>query len=87
LFGVYDEQGGLAYRGTFIINPNGVLVSSEINYNDVGRNAVELLRKVKANIYIAKHPNEACPAKWEEGDKTLKPGAKLVGKVYQALKK
>jgi len=87
LFGVYDEQGGLAFRGTFIINPDGMLVCSEINYNDVGRNADELLRKVKANIYIAEHPNEACPAKWEEGDKTLKPGAKLVGKVYEALNK
>jgi NADH-dependent peroxiredoxin subunit C len=87
MFGVYDEQGGLAFRGTFIINPDGVLVSSEINYNDVGRNADELLRKLKANIYLYEHPNEACPAKWEVGDKTLKPGAKLVGKVYEALKK
>jgi peroxiredoxin (alkyl hydroperoxide reductase subunit C) len=87
MFGVYDEQKGQAFRGTFIINPDGVLVGSEINYNDVGRNADELLRKVKANIYLAEHPNEACPAKWELGDKTLKPGAKLVGKVYEALKK
>lgn len=86
LFGVYDEQSGLALRGTFIISPQGILVGSEINYYNVGRNADELLRKMKANVYLAKHPNEACPAKWEEGEKTLKPGAKLVGKVYQALK-
>ena len=86
MFGVYDEQSGLALRGTFIINPDGILIGSEINYYNVGRNAEELLRKMKANVYLSAHPNEACPAKWEEGDKTLKPGAKLVGKVYQAVK-
>lgn len=86
MFGVYDEKTGLAMRGTFIISPAGVLVGSEVNYNDNGRNAEELLRKMKANLYLAAHPNEACPAKWEEGDKTLKPGIKLVGKVYEALK-
>lgn len=86
MFGVYDEQSGLALRGTFIINPDGILIGSEINYYNVGRNAEELLRKMKANVYLSAHPNEACPAKWEEGDKTLKPGAKLVGKVYQAIK-
>ncbi|MBI5475590.1 MAG: redoxin domain-containing protein [Ignavibacteriales bacterium] len=87
MFGVYDEASGLALRGTFIISPEGKLVGSEINYYNCGRNADELLRKIKANVYLAKHPNEACPAKWEVGDKTLKPGAKLVGKVYEALKK
>ncbi len=86
MFGVYDEQSGLALRGTFIISPDGILTGSEINYYNVGRNADELLRKMKANVYLSAHPNEACPAKWEEGDKTLKPGAKLVGKVYQAMK-
>lgn len=86
LFGVYNEHTGLAHRGTFIINPDGFLIGSEINYNDVGRNVDELLRKIKANVHLYSHPNEACPAKWEEGDKTLRPGAKLVGKVFQALK-
>ena len=86
MFGVYDEQSGLALRGTFIVSPDGILTGSEINYYNVGRNADELLRKMKANVYLNAHPNEACPAKWEEGDKTLKPGAKLVGKVYQAMK-
>ena len=87
MFGVYDEASGLAFRGTFIISPEGKLVGSEINYFNCGRNADELLRKMKANVYLAKHPNEACPAKWEQGDKTLKPSAKLVGKVYEALNK
>jgi NADH-dependent peroxiredoxin subunit C len=86
MFGVYDEQSGLAFRGTFIISPDGMLVGSEVNYFNNGRNAQELLRKMKANVYLAAHPNEACPAKWEEGDKTLKPGAKIVGKIQEALK-
>ncbi|HML54489.1 MAG TPA: redoxin domain-containing protein [Solidesulfovibrio magneticus] len=84
-FGVYDEESGLALRGTFIINPDGVLVSKEINFYNVGRNADELLRKCEANIYLREHPAEACPAKWTPGDKTLTPSEQLVGKVYEAL--
>ncbi len=85
MFGVYDEQTGLALRGTFIINPQGKLASAEVNFYNVGRNADELLRKMEANAYLSKHPDEACPAKWEKGAKTLKPSEKLVGKVYEAL--
>ncbi|MDW8096361.1 MAG: redoxin domain-containing protein [Aquificaceae bacterium] len=85
LFGVYDENTGLALRGTFIINPDGVLVGSEVNFYNVGRNAEELVRKMKANAYLMSHPDEACPAKWKEGEKTLKPSQELVGKVYEAL--
>jgi len=85
LFGVYDCSTGLALRGTFIINPDGKLVSSEVNFYNVGRNADELARKMEANAYLAKHPDEACPAKWKSGAKTLKPSEKLVGKVYEAL--
>jgi peroxiredoxin (alkyl hydroperoxide reductase subunit C) len=86
IFGVYDETSGLALRGTFIINPEGTLAASEVNFFNVGRNADELVRKVKANIYVLKHPDEVCPAKWGEGKKTLKPGEQLVGHVYEALK-
>jgi alkyl hydroperoxide reductase subunit AhpC len=87
LFGVYDEETGLALRGTFIINPDGVLLNSEMNFYNLGRNVEEILRKVKANIHLAANPVEACPAQWKkEGDKTLKPSAKMVGKVYEALK-
>jgi peroxiredoxin (alkyl hydroperoxide reductase subunit C) len=85
LFGVYDENSGLALRGTFVINPQGMLSSSEVNFYNVGRSAEELARKVKANVYLAKHPEEACPANWKEGAKTLKPGKDLVGRVAQAL--
>lgn len=86
LFGVYDEASGLALRGTFIIAPDGKLASSEVNFYNVGRNASELLRKTQANSYLAKHPDEACPANWNEGKKTLKPGAGMVGRVSEALK-
>ncbi len=85
LFGVYDCGSGLALRGTFIINPAGVLVSSEVNFYNVGRNADELLRKMEANKYLATHPDEACPAKWQQGSKTLKPNEAMVGKVFEAL--
>ena len=87
MFGVYDENTGLALRGTFIISPEGKLLNSEVNYYNMGRNIDELMRKFKANLHLAKHTNEGCPAKWkEEGDKTLKPSAGMVGKVYEAYK-
>jgi alkyl hydroperoxide reductase subunit AhpC len=89
LFGVYDEATGLALRGTFIISPEGKLASSEVNFYNVGRNAAELLRKAQANAYLATHPEEACPANWSQGGKTLKTAkneATLVGRVAEALK-
>jgi alkyl hydroperoxide reductase subunit AhpC len=86
MFGVYDEATGLDLRGTFIINPEGVLMNKEVNYYNLGRNIDELLRKLKANIYLAEHGDEGCPADWKEaGDKTLTPGPEMVGKVYEAL--
>ena len=87
MFAVYDENTGLALRGTFIINPEGTLLNSEVNFYNMGRNIDEMMRKFKANVYLAKKTNEACPSKWkDEGDKTLvNPGAKMVGKVHEAL--
>lgn len=86
LFGVYNEATGLDLRGTFIISPDGTLMNAEINFYNLGRNVDELMRKLKANLYLAAHGDEACPAKWQsEGDKTLTPSEKLVGKVHQAL--
>jgi peroxiredoxin (alkyl hydroperoxide reductase subunit C) len=88
MFGVYDETTGLALRGTFIISPEGKLLNTEINYYNMGRNIDELMRKFKANLHLSKHTAEGCPAKWKDkGDKTLKPSAKLVGRVYEALNK
>ena len=85
MFGVYDENSGLALRGAFIITPDGVLLNSEVNFYNMGRNIDELMRKFKANLHLSKHTAEGCPAKWKDkGDKTLKPSPKMVGKVFEA---
>ncbi|HXX56439.1 MAG TPA: redoxin domain-containing protein [Thermodesulfovibrionales bacterium] len=86
LFGVYDEESGLDLRGTFVVDPDGKLVASEMNFFNVGRNMDELVRKIEAFIYVRNAPAEVCPAKWKPGGKTLKPSEKIVGKVYEALK-
>lgn len=80
-FEVLIEEEGLALRGTFVINPEGQIKVMEVHDNGIGRVASELLRKVKAAQYIAAHPGEVCPAKWEEGAETLKPSLDLVGKI------
>ncbi len=80
-FGVMIEEAGLALRGTFVINPEGVIKLCEIHDNGIGRDASELLRKVKAAQYVASHPGEVCPAKWQEGASTLKPSLDLVGRI------
>ena len=80
-FEVMREDQGLADRGTFIIDPQGVIQAVEITAEGIGRDARELLRKVKAAQYVAAHPGEVCPAKWKEGEKTLAPSLDLVGKI------
>jgi peroxiredoxin (alkyl hydroperoxide reductase subunit C) len=80
-FGVYIESEGLAYRGTFLVDPEGRIKLAEVNDNGIGRNADELVRKVQAAQFVATHPGEVCPAKWRPGEKTLKPGLDLVGKI------
>lgn len=85
LFGVYDAKAGTALRGTFIISPEGVLVGAEVNYYNVGRNAAELTRKMRAYTYLHTHPHQACPAAWDEGAPVLTPSEQLVGRVYEYL--
>lgn len=83
-FDVLIETGddvGLCLRGTFIVNPQGLIQTIEVHPDGIGRVASELLRRVKAAQYIAAHPNEVCPAKWNEGAETLKPSFDLVGKI------
>ena len=80
-FEVMIEEAGLADRGTFVINPEGQIQIVELNAGGIGRDASELLRKIKAAQYVAAHPGEVCPAKWKEGEKTLKPSLDLVGKI------
>ena len=80
-FEVLIEDVGLADRGTFVIDPEGRIQIIEVNAGPIGRNAEELVRKVKAAQYVAAHPNEVCPANWEEGEETLAPSLDLVGKI------
>ncbi|MCX2794540.1 alkyl hydroperoxide reductase subunit C [Microbulbifer thermotolerans] len=80
-FGVMIEEEGIADRGTFVIDPEGKIQIVEITAGGIGRDAQELLRKIKAAQYIAAHPGEVCPAKWKEGDETLAPSLDLVGKI------
>ena len=80
-FEVLREDQGLANRGTYIVDPQGVIQALEITAEGIGRDAKDLLRKVKAAQYVAAHPGEVCPAKWEEGATTLKPSFDLVGKI------
>ena len=80
-FEVMIEEAGLAERGTFVIDPDGKIQIVEINAGGIGRDASELLRKVKAAQYVRAHPGEVCPAKWKEGEETLSPSLDLVGKI------
>ena len=80
-FGTYIDEAGLSLRGTFIIDPDGVLKALEIQDNSIGRSAKELLRKVQAAKFVRDNKGEVCPASWEPGKKTLKPGLDLVGKI------
>ena len=80
-FEVLIEDAGIADRGTFVVDPEGRIQVMEITAGGIGRDAAELLRKVKAAQYIAAHPGEVCPAKWKEGEETLAPSLDLVGKI------
>ena len=80
-FGVHIPEEGLALRGTFVINPEGIIKTAEVHSNEIARDVKETLRKLKAAVYTAAHPNEVCPAKWNEGDKTIAPSFDLVGKI------
>jgi peroxiredoxin (alkyl hydroperoxide reductase subunit C) len=80
-FGVLREGQGLADRGTFVVDPDGVIQIVEITAEGVGRNAAELVRKIRAAQYVRNNPGQVCPAKWEEGEDTLAPSLELVGKI------
>ncbi|HEY4521665.1 MAG TPA: peroxiredoxin [Candidatus Paceibacterota bacterium] len=81
--GIYDEEKGMAQRAVFIIDKKGVLRAVEIVADKIGRNASEILRKLKALDFVEKNPRLVCPASWEEGEKTLTPSIKKAGKVYK----
>jgi peroxiredoxin (alkyl hydroperoxide reductase subunit C) len=80
-FGTYLEMDGLSLRGTFIIDPDGILKAMDIHDNSIGRNSDEIFRKLQAAQYVREHKGEVCPASWKPGAKTLRPGVDLVGKI------
>ncbi|HSG61807.1 MAG TPA: alkyl hydroperoxide reductase subunit C [Pseudomonadales bacterium] len=80
-FEVMREDQGLADRGTFLVDPEGIIQAMEITAEGIGRDAGELVRKVKAAQYVAANPGQVCPAKWKEGEATLAPSLDLVGKI------
>ncbi|MDO8555659.1 MAG: redoxin domain-containing protein [Nanoarchaeota archaeon] len=80
-FGTYIEEEGLSFRATYIINPEGIVKSIEIHDNSIGRSTKEILRKLEAAKFVREHKGMVCPASWEPGKKTLKPGLDLIGKI------
>jgi len=80
-YGTYIEEEGESLRGTFLIDPKGIVKALEIHNNDIGRNVDELIRKIQAAKFTAEHKGEVCPMNWQPGEKTLKPGVDLVGKI------
>ena len=81
MFGVHIPEEGMALRGTFLINPEGVIKTVEVHDNAIARDMKETLRKLKAAQYVAAHPGQVCPAKWNEGAETITPSLDLVGKI------
>ena len=81
MFGVHIDQEGLALRGTFVINPEGVVKTAEVHDNAIARDVKETLRKLKAAQYVASNPGQVCPAKWQQGARTIAPSLDLVGKI------
>ncbi len=65
---------GVALRGLFIINKDGILKHSTINHLDLGRNVEEVVRLLDAVDFSEQH-GEVCPANWKKGDKAMKPNA------------
>ncbi len=79
--GVYIPKEGLSLRGSFVIDPDGVIQAYEVHANNIGRSPNELLRKLQAAKFVREHGGEVCPVNWKPGDKTLKPSTDLVGKI------
>lgn len=80
-FDVLDEEAGLAQRATFIIDPDGVIQTLEINADGIGRDASQVIDKIRAGQFVRNNPGQVCPAKWKQSGKTLTPGLDLVGKI------
>lgn len=86
-YNILDEATGIAGRGTFIIDPDGIVRGIEVTSGPLGRNSEELLRKIEALQFMSNNPGVACPAKWSTGKKTLTPSIKISGQVGEELEK
>ena len=80
-FGTYIKEEGLSLRGSFVIDPDGVLKAYEMHDNAIGRSIEELLRKLQASLFVREHGGEVCPVNWKPGSETLSPGLDLVGEI------
>ncbi len=84
VYGVYDESAGVELRGRFIIDPDGVIQAMEVMTPPVGRDIRETIRQIQAFQHVRNTKGaEVCPAGWQPGKKTLKPGPDLVGQVWK----
>lgn len=79
--GTYIEEEGTSLRATFIIDPDHVIKAYDVHDNSIGRRTDEILRKLQASKFVREHKGLVCPASWRPGEKTLKPGTDLVGKI------
>ncbi len=86
-YNILDEKTGIAGRGTFIIDPEGIIRTIEVASGPLGRNSEELLRKIEALQFMSSNPGVACPARWKAGAKTLTPSIKIAGQVGEELEK
>jgi peroxiredoxin (alkyl hydroperoxide reductase subunit C) len=80
-YGTYIKEEGLSLRATIIIDPDGITKAIDIHDNSIGRSTTEIIRKLEAAQFVREHGGEVCPVNWKKGDKTLKPGLNLVGKL------
>ncbi len=83
LFGTFSDEIMLNLRGSFLIDPDGIVQVTKVFAAPVGRNYDEDLREIKAFQYVRENNGQATPAGWAPGKSTLKPGPELVGKVLE----
>ncbi|WP_017296186.1 peroxiredoxin [Geminocystis herdmanii] len=82
-YNVLEPSAGVALRGLFIIDRDGIIQHTTINNLSFGRSVDETLRVLKAIQYVQSHDNEVCPVGWQEGDKTMSPDP-IKSKIYFA---
>jgi peroxiredoxin (alkyl hydroperoxide reductase subunit C) len=80
-YGTYIDDEGLSLRGTFVIDPEGILKAYELHDNSIGRSSEELLRKIQAAKFVKENKGNVCPMNWKPGKPTLQPSLDLVGKI------